>query len=62
MRIADILENYGIDRQRVWSIDNNCSYETACMKLEPFIQQILKAASQEEADNPKDPPKDQCQR
>jgi shikimate kinase len=53
-RIADVLENYGVDRQHVWAIDNSCSYETACMKVEPFIQQILKAISQkEEADNPK---------
>ncbi len=52
-RIADVLENYGVDREHVWAIDNSCSYETACMKVEPFIQQILKAASQEEeANNP----------
>jgi hypothetical protein len=55
-RIADVLENYGVNRQHVWAIDNSCSYETACMKVEPLIQQILKAASQEEADNLKNLP------
>ncbi len=53
--IVDVLKSYGVNGQHVRSIDNNYSCETASLKVEPFIQQILKEASQEEeADKPKD--------
>ncbi len=56
-RIMGILaKDFGVDIKRVWTFYNNHLYDMACMEVEPFITYILKTASQEEADNLKNPP------
>jgi len=40
--IADVLEkDYGVNREHLWTYDNNLSYETACLDIEPFVKKIL---------------------
>jgi hypothetical protein len=51
-----LAKDFGVDMKRAWTFCNNHSYEMACMEIEPFIAHILKTASQEEADDLKNPP------
>jgi len=46
LSIADLLaKEYGVDKWRVLTIDNNCSLELVCKNIEPFIHSILNPLS-----------------
>lgn len=48
--ISGTLEDiYGADKDRIWTFNNNHSYDTACMEIEPYIKKMLNCKTQEDS-------------
>ena len=50
-----LAKDFGVEAKRVWTFCNNNSFEMTYMEIEPFIEHILNYASQEDANDLRDP-------
>lgn len=54
--IGNLVKDFGVDLQHIWTFYNNRSYDKACMEVEPFIEYILETSSQEKGYDLENPP------